>query len=188
MKSGIFRHLLERCKGNLDNLINVRDAEGDTPLHYASIFSGSVDPTCIDRLIDLGADPQVSNIYGMTPRAIQAWALIRQGQESLSRKDMFVRQKEIRVTPSVQHNGTSRPEITRNVSAPSRDEGQHPEVVELISQLLKGTDVVDILDLHSQRSLLPPKAKLRVQMHTEADILAEEMLPTRRYESSIDSL
>ena len=176
MKSGIFQHLLERCKGNLDNLINVRDAEGDTPLHYASIFSGSVDPACVDRLIDLGADPQVSNIYGMTPRAIQAWALIWQGQESLSHKHMFVNRKGIRITPSVQHNGTSRPESTRNVSAPSRDEGQHPEVVELISQLLKGTDVVDILDLHSQRSLLPPKAKLRVQMHTEADILAEEMV------------
>lgn len=44
--------------------INAKDAEGETPLHLAAVWS---DPEIVTALLAAGADPQAKNLQGQTP-------------------------------------------------------------------------------------------------------------------------
>ncbi|AEO55203.1 hypothetical protein MYCTH_2298796 [Thermothelomyces thermophilus ATCC 42464] len=90
-ETGILEHLLDGLALHLPSgpgkangadrqtLINLPDADGDTPLHYAALFSGSRNTRAVDRLLSLGADPTARNLFGMTPGVIRARYLAWKG-------------------------------------------------------------------------------------------------------------
>ncbi|KAK4245484.1 hypothetical protein C7999DRAFT_34174 [Corynascus novoguineensis] len=75
-------HLLHRLPPQLSGfseagsppplLINLPDADGDTPLHYAALFDGGRNTRAVDRLLAIGADPTARNARGMVPGVIRA--------------------------------------------------------------------------------------------------------------------
>ncbi|KAL2158942.1 hypothetical protein VTH06DRAFT_2972 [Thermothelomyces fergusii] len=85
-ETGILEHLLDGLAPHLPSegfgeansvlnrqaLINLPDADGDTPLHYAAFFSGSRNTRAVDRLLSLGADPAARNAFGMAPGIMRA--------------------------------------------------------------------------------------------------------------------
>ncbi|KAL2175590.1 uncharacterized protein P884DRAFT_44867 [Thermothelomyces heterothallicus CBS 202.75] len=86
VETGILEHLLDglarlgKANGaDRQTLINLPDADGDTPLHYAALFSGSRNTRAVDRLLSLGADPTARNLFGMTPGVMRARCLARKG-------------------------------------------------------------------------------------------------------------
>ncbi|KAF7534424.1 hypothetical protein G7054_g6204 [Neopestalotiopsis clavispora] len=70
--TGIWEYVLQQ--GSASGLhINVPDALGDTPLHWAQVMRGSTDGIMVDDLLALGADPSIRNFYDMTPEDIRLW-------------------------------------------------------------------------------------------------------------------
>ncbi|KAK4042836.1 hypothetical protein C8A01DRAFT_13575 [Parachaetomium inaequale] len=82
LETGILPVLLHRLSPLLPrtDLLNLPDADGDTPLHYAALFSGSNNTRAVDCLLALGADPTVKNGYGMTPGTVRAWYFVCKGR------------------------------------------------------------------------------------------------------------
>lgn len=53
-------------------MINLPDADGDTPLHYAALFGGARNTRAVDRLLAIGADSTARNARGMVPGVMRA--------------------------------------------------------------------------------------------------------------------
>ncbi|KAL2200604.1 hypothetical protein P885DRAFT_27745, partial [Corynascus similis CBS 632.67] len=81
-ETGILEHLLHRLPAQLSGLseagspppllINLPDADGDTPLHYAALFGGARNTRAVDRLLAIGADSTARNARGMVPGVMRA--------------------------------------------------------------------------------------------------------------------
>ncbi|KAK4234673.1 hypothetical protein C8A03DRAFT_37545 [Achaetomium macrosporum] len=87
LETGILDYLLERCATpslSAVDLINLSDADGDTPLHYTALFSGSNNTRAVDRLLRLGAEPGARNVHGLTPGTIRAWAHVCRAKETMA--------------------------------------------------------------------------------------------------------
>jgi ankyrin repeat protein len=70
IKTGLLEYIIDKSRSSGLH-INVQDADGNTPLHYASLLRGSGQTHVIERLVRLGADPNIRNRYGMTATDIR---------------------------------------------------------------------------------------------------------------------
>ena len=175
MESGIFEDLLDRCELELGlDLVNVRDADGDTPLHYASLFDGSCITRSIDRILAAGGDPASKNRFGMTPSTIRSWAYIWQETETMQDKKVIKANKKLQLG---NFNARERPQYIWGCNASRRrlrrvgEAPDDPGVVQMVSELLHGTNTQEAWDVHARRTLRFDQV-IRAQIITETDVRA----------------
>ncbi|CAM1505065.1 Fc.00g107020.m01.CDS01 [Cosmosporella sp. VM-42] len=81
LRTGALEYMLEQ--GHSVGLhINIQDAHGDAPLHYASLLRGSTQGPLITKLVDMGADPNIHNKYEMTASDIRFFGHLHEFSET----------------------------------------------------------------------------------------------------------
>ncbi|KAK4146729.1 uncharacterized protein C8A04DRAFT_9528, partial [Dichotomopilus funicola] len=150
------------------DLINIPDADGDTPLHYAALFGalGNHDnlPVVVDRLLSLGAKPHARNRWGFTPATMRtAYFMWKAGLGAEDGPGSW-NAKTIEFSP-FSRSASVKPHVMRNLDGSS----EKPEIFKMMGQLLHGARAREVWDLNGGQWIRFAQ-EIVVKLVTEADM------------------
>ncbi|KAH6635245.1 hypothetical protein B0J18DRAFT_418308 [Chaetomium sp. MPI-SDFR-AT-0129] len=150
------------------DLINIPDADGDTPLHYAALFGalGNHDnlPVVVDRLLSLGAKPHARNRWGFTPATMRtAYFMWKAGLGAEDGPGSW-NAKTIEFSP-FSRSASVKPHVMRNLDESS----EKPEIFKMMGQLLHGARAREVWDLNGGQWIRFAQ-EIVVKLVTEADM------------------